>query len=99
MGLGLGLGLRLGAGAGRDLELGLGGGAVVVRAEGLKLLVVVELVVRRHWWQVALWSGRARCELDVSSGRTMRSRGGLGGEGGAPLVCLEQPWPGAVRAS
>jgi hypothetical protein len=48
---------------------------------------------------VALWSGRARCELDVSSGRTMRSRGGLGGEGGAPLVCLEQPWPGAVRAS
>eukprot|EP00964_Phaeocystis_antarctica_P057562 scaffold34071_cov48-Phaeocystis_antarctica.AAC.1 len=36
---------------GRDLELGDGGGAVVVRAEGLGLLL--ELVVRRRRRQVA----------------------------------------------
>ena len=36
------------------LELGDGGGAVVVRAEGLKLLVELVVVVRRHRWQVAL---------------------------------------------
>ena len=56
------------------LELGDGGGAVVVRAEGLKLLVELVVVVRRHRWQVAL--GVERCE-SLSDCRTVRSGCGL----------------------
>ena len=76
------------------LELGDGGGAVVVRAEGLKLLV--ELVVRCHRRQVAL--GVERRDVSHSVTAAPCAAAGLGGGGEAALACEEQPRPDAVRA-